>query len=273
VSRVRILTGSSHLLWNSGVTIGTLERSHIHMMPGLVSTPNPRQNGVLAILPESESKRLFPHLELVRLSSGEALYESTGSLIHVYFPITAIVSMRYVLENGVSSEIAMVGNKGVVGIALFMGGGTMLLRAIVRNAGQAYRLKTQVLQDEFNRAGALQQLLLRYTLALLTQTAQTAVCNRHHTVEQQICRWLLLSLDRLPSNELRMTQKLIASMIGIRRESVVAVAGKLQSANLISYVRGRIRVIDRSGLEARACECYGIVRKEYRRLLPELTAE
>jgi CRP-like cAMP-binding protein len=250
----------------------TLEGLRTNTTPAMAGTPNARQNGLLAILPEPEYKRIAPRLELVGLSCGDALYGSGNSLIHVYFPTTAIVSMLSVLVNGASSEIAMVGNIGVVGVALFMGGDTMPTRAIVRNSGYAYRLETQVLRDEFNRAGALQHLLLRYTLALMIQMAQTAVCNRYHTVEQQLCRWLLLTLDRLPSKELRATQELIAEMLGVRRESVVAVAGKLQCARLIHYTRGRISVIDRSGLEERVCECYEVLRKEYRRLLLELTA-
>ncbi len=260
-------------MWSPVNTIRTSGRLHIVTIPGPADTPDPTQNGLLAILAESESKRLFPHLDLVRLSQSEALCESEKSPGYVYFPITGIVSLLYVLENGSSAEIAMVGNKGIVGIALFLGSDTTLTRAIVRNGGHAYRLKGQLLQEEFSRAGALQHLLLRYTQALLTQMAQTAVCNRHHGIEQQLCRWLLLSLDRLPSNELRLTQDLIANMLGVRRESVVAVAGRLQSAGLIHYSRGRITVLDRQGLEARACECYEVIRKEYRRLLPEATAE
>jgi CRP-like cAMP-binding protein len=251
----------------------TLEGLRRNTSPAVADTPNARQNGLLATLPEPEYKRIAPRLELVRLSCGDALYGSEDSLVHVYFPTTAIVSMLSVLVNGASSEIAVVGNKGVVGIALFMGGDTMPTRTIVRTSGHAYRLETQVLRDEFNRAGALQHLLLRYTLALMIQMAQTAVCNRHHTVEQQLCRWLLFTLDRLPSKDLAATQELIAEMLGVRRESVVAVAGKLQCARLVHYSRGRISVIDRAGLEERVCECYEVVRKEYRRLLPELTAE
>ncbi|MGA2477336.1 MAG: Crp/Fnr family transcriptional regulator [Spirochaetia bacterium] len=237
-------------------------------MPGPVNAPSPRQSSLLSVLPEGESNRLFPHLELVTLPLGKALYESGDQLNHVYFPTTAIVSLLYELENGSSAEIAVVGHEGIVGIALFMGGDTMPNRAVVQSAGQAYRLKGVLLKEEFNRAGALQHLLLRYTLAMLTQMAQTAVCNRHHSVDQQLCRWLLLSLDRLPSNELSMTQELIANMLGVRREGVTEAAGKLQSAGLISYNRGHITVLDRAGLEKRVCECYEVVRKEFLRLLP-----
>ena len=236
-------------------------------------TPNPKQNQLLAILPEPESRRLVPHLKLVPFPFGKVLYESGKSMDYVYSPTTAIVSMLSVLEDGTSSEVAMVGNKGIVGIALFMGGDTMPTRAVVRNAGYAYRLDAQLLQQEFNRNGALQSLLLRYTQALMAQMAQIAVCNRHHTVEQQLSRWLLLSLDRLAMNELRMTQKLIAAMLGVQRESVNAVAVKLQSAGLIHYARGRVIVLDRPGLEALACECYTVVREEFRRLLPDVLAE
>jgi CRP-like cAMP-binding protein len=241
-------------------------------MPGPVNAPSPRQSSLLSVLPEGESNRLFPHLELVTLPLGKALYESGDQLNHVYFPTTAIVSLLYELENGSSAEIAVVGHEGIVGIALFMGGDTMPNRAVVQSAGQAYRLKGVLLKEEFNRAGALQHLLLRYTLAMLTQMAQTAVCNRHHSVDQQLCRWLLLSLDRLPSNELSMTQELIANMLGVRREGVTEAAGKLQSAGLISYNRGHITVLDRAGLEKRVCECYEVVRKEFLRLLPHATA-
>jgi CRP-like cAMP-binding protein len=234
---------------------------------------SPGQNHLLAVLPEPERKRLFPRLELVPLRLGESLYESGDQLKHVYFPTTAIVSLLYELEDGASAEIAVVGNDGIVGIALFMGGDTMPNRAVVQSGGQGYRLQGSLLKQEFNRAGALQHLLLRYTLALLSQMAQTAVCNRHHSVDQQLCRWLLLSLDRLPANVLSMTQELIANMLGVRREGVTEAAGRLQSAGLIHYSRGRITVLDRPGLEARVCECYEVVRKEFRRLLPDVTAE
>jgi len=234
---------------------------------------NKRQNHLLAVLPEPERERLFPHLEPITMPLGKALYESGDRLEHVYFPTTAIVSLLYIMENGASAEIAIVGNEGVVGIALFMGGETMPNRAVVQSAGHAYRLSGQLLKQEFNRGGALQHLLLRYTLAMLTQMAQTAVCNRHHSVDQQLCRWLLLSLDRLPANELSMTQELIANMLGVRREGVTEAAGKLQKAGLIHYSRGRIIVLDRPGLEARVCECYEVVRQEFERLLPDVMAE
>jgi CRP-like cAMP-binding protein len=237
--------------------------------PNPKHAPSPWENRLLAVLPEADSKRLLPFLELVPLPLSKALYESGDRLHHVYFPSTAIVSLLYELENGSSAEIAVVGNEGIVGIALFMGGDTMPNRAVVQSAGHAYRLPGHLLKQEFSRAGELQHLLLRYTLALLTQMAQTAVCNRHHTVDQQLCRWLLLSLDRLPANELSMTQELIANMLGVRREGVTAAAGKLQEAGLIRYHRGRITVMDRPGLEARVCECYEVVRKEFCRLLPE----
>ncbi|NBB89984.1 MAG: helix-turn-helix domain-containing protein [Spirochaetes bacterium] len=234
---------------------------------------NPRQNRLLSVLPEQEYRRLSPHLEPVSLPLAEVLYESGGKLDWVYFPTTAIVSLLYVMENGASAEIAVVGREGVVGIALFMGGDTMPNRGVVQSAGEGYRMRANLLREEFDRSGALQQLLLRYTLALITQMAQTAVCNRHHTVDQQLCRWLLLSLDRLPSNELGMTQELIANMLGVRREGVTEAAGKLQRAGLIHYKRGRITVLDRPGLEARVCECYEVVRAEFRRLLPEAMEE
>jgi CRP-like cAMP-binding protein len=242
------------------------------VMPDPSTAPHPRQNHLLAVLPRTECERLLPHMELVTLPLGEALYESGDRLNHVYFPTTSIVSLLYVMENGASAEIAVVGNEGIVGIALFMGGETMPNRAVVQSAGEAFRLKGHLLKEEFNRAGALQHLLLRYTLAMLTQMAQTAVCNRHHSVDQQLCRWLLLSLDRLPANELSMTQELIANMLGVRREVVTEAAGKLQSAGLIHYSRGRITVLDRPGLEVRVCECYNVVREEFHRLLPDVTA-
>jgi len=228
------------------------------------------QNHLLAALPAEERERLIQHLELVRMPLGDVLYESGSELYHVYFPTTAIVSLLYVMLDGASAEIAVVGNEGIIGVALFMGGETMPNRAVVQSAGHAYRLKGQLLKQEFNRSGELQHLLLRYTQALLTQMAQTAVCNRHHSLDQQLCRWLLLSLDRLPSNELVMTQELIANMLGVRREGVTEAAGNLQKAGLIAYRRGRITVLDRAGLEARACECYAVVKKEFDRLLPEV---
>ena len=235
-------------------------------------THSPNQNYLLAALPESESLPLSPHLELVPLELGHVLYESGAELKHVYFPTNSIVSLLYVMADGASAEIAVVGNEGLVGVALFMGGETTPSRAIVQSAGSAYRLPGHLMKEEFVRGGAMQHLLLRYTQALLTQMAQTAVCNRHHSVDQQLCRWLLLSLDRLPSNELTMTQELIANMLGVRREGVTEAAGKLQGAGLIHYSRGRIRVLDRPGLEARACECYDVVKRESDRLLPNMTA-
>ncbi len=234
-------------------------------------TPHhPTQNHLLAALPRAEFDRLAPHLELAPMALGAALYESGGRLQHVYFPTTSIVSLLYVLENGASAEIAIVGNEGILGIALFMGGETTPSRAVVQSAGYAYRLKAQVLKAEFNRAGPVMHLLLRYTQALITQMTQTAVCNRHHTVEQQLCRWLLLSLDRLPADSLTMTQELIANMLGVRREGVTEAAGKLQRAGLISYSRGRIEVLDRPGLEQAVCECYAVVKREYDRLLTDI---
>ena len=230
----------------------------------------PTQNHLLAALPAEERGRLLPHLELVPMTLAAVLYESGNELRHVYFPTTAIVSLLYVMLDGASAEIAVVGNEGIIGVALFMGGETMPNRAVVQSAGHAYRLKGHLLKQEFNRSGELQHLLLRYTQALLTQMAQTAVCNRHHSLDQQLCRWLLLSLDRLPSTELVMTQELIANMLGVRREGVTEAAGNLQKAGLISYRRGRITVLDRVGLEARACECYAVVKKEFDRLLPEV---
>ncbi len=230
---------------------------------------SPRQNHLLAALPSEDYQRLSPFLELVPMPLGEVLYESGNELRHVYFPTTAIISLLYVMLDGASAEIAVVGNEGVIGVALFMGGETMPNRAVVQSAGHAYRLKGQLLKQEFNRSGELQHLLLRYTQALLTQMAQTAVCNRHHSLDQQLCRWLLLSLDRLPTNELSMTQELIANMLGVRREGVTEAAGNLQKTGLITYRRGHITVLDRAGLEARACECYAVVKKEFDRLLPE----
>jgi CRP-like cAMP-binding protein len=232
----------------------------------------PRQNHLLAALPEADYERLLPDLELVPLELGWALYESGSQQGYVYFPTTSIVSLLYVMEDGSSAEIAVVGYEGVVGIALFMGGETTPSRAVVQSAGYAYRLKASRLKDEFERGGPLQYLLLRYTQALITQMAQTAVCNRHHSVEQQLCRWLLLSLDRLPSNELVMTQELIANMLGVRREGVTEAAGKLQAEGLIQYSRGKITVLDRLHLEARVCECYAVVRRETDRLLSRGTA-
>jgi CRP-like cAMP-binding protein len=230
----------------------------------------PPRNHLLAALPQSDLDRLTPFLRLVPLSLGEALYEAGIALRHVYFPVDSIVSLLNVMADGASAEIAVVGNDGVVGVSLFMGGESTPSRAVVQSAGHAYRLRGTKLKSEFTRAGPMQHLLLRYTQALLTQMAQTAVCNRHHTLDQQLCRWLLLSLDRLPSNELAMTQDLIANMLGVRREGVNEAAGKLQEAGLIHYSRGRIVVLDRLGIEARTCECYAVVKKESDRLLPDL---
>ena len=228
----------------------------------------PQQNHLLEALPASDYERLAPHLELIPMKLGEVLYEPGVQLRYVYFPTTSIVSLLYVMENGASAEIAIVGNEGILGISLFMGGETTPSRAVVQSAGYGYRLKAQLLKDEFQRFGPMLHLLLRYTQALITQMAQTAVCNRHHSVDQQLCRWLLLSLDRLESNELTMTQELIANMLGVRREGVTEAAGKLQEAGLISYRRGRITVLDRPGLETRSCECYQVVKTELDRLLP-----
>ena len=228
------------------------------------------QNHLLAALPPSERERIYPHLELIPMPLGKVLYESGDVLHHVFFPLDSIVSLLYVMEDGASAEISVVGNEGLIGVALFMGGETTPSRAIVQSAGYAYRLIGQRLKDEFHRNEELQQLLLRYTQALLTQMAQTAVCNRHHSVDQQLCRWLLLSLDRLPSNQLTMTQELIANMLGVRREGVTEAAGKLQKLGVIRYARGRITVLDRPRLEQRCCECYAVVKKETDRLLPGL---
>jgi CRP-like cAMP-binding protein len=227
-----------------------------------------RQNHLLDALPAQDYERIAAHLELVPLNLGDVLYEPGSKLRYVYFPTTAIVSLLYVMENGASAEIAIVGNEGILGISLFMGGETTPSRAVVQSAGYGYRLRAQLLKDEFGRFGPFLHLLLRYTQALITQMAQTAVCNRHHSVDQQLCRWLLLSLDRLSSSELSMTQELIANMLGVRREGVTEAAGKLQQAGLIHYRRGRITVLDRPRLEARCCECYQVVKTEFDRLLP-----
>jgi CRP-like cAMP-binding protein len=231
---------------------------------------SPQQNYLLAALPAAEFDRLAPELELVSMPLGEALYESGGRLQHVYFPTTAIVSLLYVMENGASAEIAIVGKEGILGISLFMGGETTPNRAVVQSAGHGYRLKAELLKQEFRRAGPVMDLLLRYTQALITQMAQTAACNRHHSIEQQLCRWLLLSLDRLSTFELTMTQELIANMLGVRREGVTEAAGKLQRAGIIRYSRGRITVLDRDRLEQDVCECYAVVKKEFERLLSDL---
>ncbi len=229
---------------------------------------SPNQNHLLGALTAAELEALVTHLELVPMPLGEVLYEPGTQLRHAYFPTTSIVSLHYVMESGATAETAGVGNEGIVGVSLFMGGDTTSSSAVVQTAGQAYRLERRLLKQEFERAGSLQRLLLRYTQALITQMSQTAACNRHHSVEQQLCRWLLLTLDRVSSRELIMTQELVASMLGVRREGVTEAAGKLQRAGVISYRRGHIEVRDRSGLETRACECYGVVKKELSRLLP-----
>jgi CRP-like cAMP-binding protein len=229
-------------------------------------------NRLLAALPPTEWARWQPQLEAVELPLGKVLYESGSTMSHVYFPTTAIVSLLYVLEDGASAEIAVVGREGLVGISLFMGGESTPSRAVVQSAGKGFRMRASVVKEEFDRSAAVLHLLLRYTQALITQMTQTAVCNRHHSLDQQLCRWLLLSLDRLDGNELRMTQELIANMLGVRREGVTEAALKLQSAGLISYARGHIKVLDRDGLEQRTCECYAVVKKEYDRLLPVVPA-
>jgi CRP-like cAMP-binding protein len=240
---------------------------------GVLSPEGPRLNHLLGSLPEAEWGRLHSKMELRPMPLGHVLYESGTTLRHVYFPTTSIISLLYVMEDGSSAEIAIVGNEGIVGISLFMGGESTPSRAIVQSAGNAYRIPGRILKEEFIRAGPLQRLLLRYTQALITQMSQTAVCNRHHSVEQQLCRWLLMSLDRLPSNELTMTQELIANMLGVRREGVTESAGKLQKLGLIEYNRGHIVVLDRAGLEGHACECYAVVKKEFDRLLPAAMAQ
>lgn len=232
------------------------------------ATPHPQQNHILDALPPAERERLFPHLKLVDLPLGTVLYESGDPLPHIYFPTDAIVSLLYVMQDGASAEIAVVGNEGAIGVALFMGGETTTNRAIVQSAGSAYRLMGRRLKDEFERHGEMLHILLRYTQSLITQMAQTAVCNRHHSLDQQLCRWLLLSLDRLSSNQLTMTQELIANMLGVRREGVTEAAGKLQKLRVITYSRGHITVLDRPRLEQLACECYAVVKKETDRLLP-----
>lgn len=233
----------------------------------MLGTQQPEENHILAALPAAEGERLFPHMERVEMPLGAVLYESGDTLRHVYFPIDCIVSLLYVLEDGTSAEIAVVGNEGALGVALFMGGETTPSRAIVQSAGFAYRLTGKRIKEEFSRHGQMLHVLLRYTQSLITQMAQTAVCNRHHSVHQQLCRWLLLSLDRLPSNKLTMTQELIANMLGVRREGVTEAAGKLQKLGVISYSRGEITVLDRSKLEQLSCECYAVVKTETDRLL------
>ena len=238
----------------------------------LASSSEIKLNRLLASLPEAEMKRWLPELELVDLLLGQVLYEAGKIETHVFLPTSAIVSLLYVMENGDSAEIAVVGNEGIVGFALFMGGNSTSSRAVVQSAGLGYRMKAKIIKDEFEKSGPVTHLLLRYTQALITQMAQTAVCNRHHSLAQQLCRWLLISLDRLPGNELVMTQELIANMLGVRREGVTEGALKLQAAGLIKYARGRITVLDRIGLESRSCECYEVVKKEYDRLLPRQIA-
>jgi CRP-like cAMP-binding protein len=230
----------------------------------------PTQNHLLAALPASEFERVAPHLELVTLKLGQVLYESGGRLKHVYFPTDSIVSLLYVMLDGASAEIAVVGNEGILGISLFMGGESTPSRAVVQSEGVGYRLPAAVLKSEFNRGGPMMHLLLRYTQALITQMSQTAVCNRHHSVDQQLCRWLLLSLDRLSSSELTMTQELIANMLGVRREGVTDAAGKLRDAGIINYSRGHIKVLDRGKLEQQVCECYAVVKQEFDRLLSDI---
>ena len=232
------------------------------------ATDNPKQNHLLAALPAPDYARLLPDLEPIAMPLGWVVYESGGHMGYVYFPTTSIVSMLYVIESGASAEIAITGNEGLVGISLFMGGESTPSRAVVQSAGEGYRVTASILKREFALGGELQHLALRYTQALITQMAQTAVCNRHHSLDQQLCRWLLLSMDRLPGNELKMTQELIANMLGVRREGVTVAAGALQAAGLIHYSRGHITILDRAGLEQRVCECYAVVKKEFDRLLP-----
>ncbi len=231
-------------------------------------TFSPLRNHLLAALPAEVQVRLFPFVELVTLPLGQVMYEAGDKLDYVYFPVDAIVSLLYVMESGASAEISVVGNEGLIGIALFMGGESTSSRAIVQSAGHAYRLKGAKLMEEFNRHGTLLKSMLRYTQSLITQMAQTAACNRHHSIDQQLCRWLLLSLDRLPNNHLTMTQELIANMLGVRREGVTEAAGKLQKLGVIDYHRGHITVLDRVELEALSCECYSVVKVETDRLLP-----
>ncbi len=234
----------------------------------MATSQTPIKNHLLDALTKADLKRFSSDLELIEMPLGLVLYESGEKLNYVYFPTTSIISLLYVMENGASAEIAVVGNEGILGISLFMGGETTPSRAIVQSAGFGYRLKAQLLKDEFNRSGPTMRLLLRYTQALITQMSQTAVCNRHHSIDQQLCRWLLLSLDRLESNELTMTQELIGNMLGVRREGVTEAARKLQNLGLIDYRRGHIKVLDRPGVENKCCECYKVVKVEYDRLLP-----
>jgi CRP-like cAMP-binding protein len=236
-----------------------------------LDSPSPTQNHLLAALPKAEFDCLAPHLELVVMPLGNMLYEPGGQLQHVYFPTTSIISLHYVMQSGASAEAASVGNEGVIGVSLFMGGNTTSSSAVVQTAGHAYRLERTILQEQFKCAGFMQRLLLRYTQALMTQIMQTAVCYRHHTIEQQLCRSLLLTLDRAPARELVMTQELMANMLGVRREGVTDAAGKLQHEGFIRYRRGHIAVLNRGGLETRTCECYAVVKKELHRLLPDIS--
>lgn len=242
----------------------------VHGIRVMAVSPTPTQNRLLAAFPPEVRDRIFPDLQLIDLPLGKVLYESGDTMRHVYFPSNSIVSLLYVLEDGASAEISVVGNEGVVGVALFMGGESTPSRAIVQSAGHAYRLAGSRTKEEFHRDGQMQQLMLRYTQALITQMAQTAVCNRHHSIDQQLCRWLLLSLDRLEGNHLVMTQELIANMLGVRREGVTEAASKLQKLGVINYVRGHITVLDRPRLESLSCECYAVVKRETDRLLPYL---
>lgn len=256
------------------MTASTTKKSDVsasrspHNGPIVSSSHESKLNRLLAALPDAPMERWLPDLALVDMPLGYVLYESGKTEHHVYFPTSAIVSLLYVMENGDSAEIAVVGNEGIVGISLFMGGNSTSSRAVVQSAGKGYRLSAKLMKEEFDQAGPVMHLLLRYTQALITQMSQTAVCNRHHNLDQQLCRWLLLSLDRLPGNELVMTQELIANMLGVRREGVTEAALKVQQAGLISYARGRIKVLDRAGLAKRSCECYEVVKREYDRLLP-----
>lgn len=236
----------------------------------MIDSPSPQQNLLLDALPNEDYERVIETLEYVQLPLGMALYESGSCLKHIYFPTTAIISLLYVLENGSSAEIAVVGNEGILGIQLFMGGESTPSRAVVQSAGNGYRMRSTLLKLEFQRGGPMMCLLLKYTQALITQMAQTAVCNRHHSIEQQLCRWLLLSLDRLRSNEINMTQELIANMLGVRREGVTEAAGKLQKEQIIQYSRGNIKVLNRQKLETKVCECYQVVKSEFDRLLPNM---
>ncbi len=259
-----ILSGNKNGAYRA---ISILNRSSV-----ISNATHARLNQLLAALPKKEFERWEPELERVELKLGQVLFESGANVTHVYFPTTAIVSLLYVLQDGASAEIAVVGREGIVGISLFMGGGSTPSRAVVQSAGLGIRLRAAAFQTEFSRVGAILHLMLRYTQALITQMAQTAVCNRHHTLDQQLCRWLLLSLDRLTGTQLDMTQELIANMLGVRREGVTEAALKLQNAGLIKYTRGHITILDRDGLEKRTCECYAVVKHEYDRLLPAILA-